>query len=325
GDGLWLTLTTVVTVGYGDYSAETVLGRTATIILIYFGGIFVMFHVAADYFEYRLETKQAMLKGRWKWDMKNHILLLNSPTINPARYFERLVAEIRESREFCDASVVLVTRDFPNGLPDELKDLGVVHRHGYAGDPKNLNAADAAHAAVVIVLAEQADDKRSDGITFDVLHRLREMGCRARVVAECVADANRDRLRAAGAEIVTRPIRFYPEIMVRAMTSPGAEIILENLFVADDDECVGFKVQVDGRRWADLVMDFMERDVGTAIAYTGHDGTIHTNPGPNERVHARTIYVIVKQGKRVPEAEVQRLCTVPQRPTAGLSSAPSDS
>jgi voltage-gated potassium channel len=187
--------------------------------------------------------------------------------------------------------------------------LGVVHRHGHAADPKHLEAADVEHAAVVVVLAEQADDKRSDGVTFDILHRLHEMGCKARIVAECVADANRERLRRAGASIVTRPIRFYPEIVVRAMTSPGAEIILENLFIARGDECVGFKVTVEGRRWADIAVGLMEHDVGTAIAYAAaEDGTIHTNPGPDERVHARAVYVLVKQGKRVTETELQRLC-----------------
>jgi len=70
-EAIWLTLTSVVTVGYGDYAAETIMGRIATVILIYIGSIFVLFHVAADYFDYRTQRKMAMLRGRWKWQMKD--------------------------------------------------------------------------------------------------------------------------------------------------------------------------------------------------------------------------------------------------------------
>jgi voltage-gated potassium channel len=133
-----------------------------------------------------------MRRGRWSWTVRDHVVLLNSPAINPDRYFERLVAGIRASREFCQASMLPVTRDFPEGLPLELRKLGVVHRHGHAAGPKHLEATAVAHAAVVVVLAERAHDERSDGVASAILHRLSdETGCRARVVAECVADANR--------------------------------------------------------------------------------------------------------------------------------------
>ena len=193
-EAIWLTLTTVVTVGYGDFSAQTVLGRLATVILIYIGSIFVLFHVAADYFEYRTERKMAMLRGRWKWQMKDHVLLLNSPTINRDRYLLGLVEELHRTERWCDCPVLMLTRDFENGLPEEFQAGGVVHYHGDATVPEDLEAAGVGEAAVIIVLAENAADKRSDEITFDILHRLREHGVKGQVLAECVRRANRARL-----------------------------------------------------------------------------------------------------------------------------------
>ena len=102
-EAIWLTLTTVVTVGYGDYAAQTLFGRLATVILIYIGSIFVLFHVAADYFQYRTERKMAMLRGRWKWKMKDHVLLLNSPTINRDRYLLGLVEELHRTHRWSDS------------------------------------------------------------------------------------------------------------------------------------------------------------------------------------------------------------------------------
>ncbi|NJO38854.1 MAG: two pore domain potassium channel family protein, partial [Rhizobiales bacterium] len=245
-EAIWLTLTTVVTVGYGDHAAKTLIGRIATVLLLYVGSIFMLFHVAADYFQYRSERKLAMLRGRWKWQMNNHVLLLNSPSINRDRYILGLVEELHRTERWAHAPVLMLTRDFDNGLPEEFQTAGVVHYYGDANIPEDLDAVDAAEAAVIVVLAENAGDKRSDEITFNILHRLRERQVKGRIIAECVRRANRARLKAAGADCVMRPIRFYPEIVVRAIDSPGTEQILENLFTSEGDDCRSFDVAVDG-------------------------------------------------------------------------------
>ncbi len=318
-EAIWLTLTTVVTVGYGDYAAETVLGRIATVILIYIGSIFVLFHVAADYFEYRSERKMAMLKGRWKWQMKNHVLLLNSPSINRDRYVLGLVEELHRTDRWCDCPVLILTREYEDGLPEEFQAAGVVHYHGDATVPEDLEAVDAGEAAVIIVLAENAADKRSDEITFDVLHRLKEHGVKGRVMAECVRRANRTRLRGAGADSVMRPVRFYPEIVVRAIDSPGTEQILENLFMSEGDDCRSFSVSVQGVTWAALASALMSKGLGTAIAY--RDGeknanqNVRSNPPPDQIVHTDEIYVIVKPDRGVAEADIRAV-------VAGLATMP---
>ena len=190
-EAIWLTLTTVVTVGYGDYAAQTWLGRLATVILLYIGSIFVLFHVAADYFEYRTERKMAMLHGRWRWRMKNHVLILNSPSINRDRYVLGLVEELHRTEQWADCPVLMLTRDYENGLPEEFQSAGVVHYHGDASNPDDLQAADVAEASVVLVLAENAADKRSDETAFNILHRLQELDVKGRIIAECVRRANR--------------------------------------------------------------------------------------------------------------------------------------
>lgn len=308
-EAIWLTLTTVVTVGYGDYAAETVLGRLATVILIYVGSIFVLFHVAADYFEYRTQRKMAMLRGRWKWRMKDHILLLNSPSINRDRYILGLVEELHRTKRWCDCPVLILTREYENGLPEEFQAAGVVHYHGDATVPEDLEAVDAGEAAVMIVLAENAADKRSDEITFDVLHRLSEHGVKGRVLAECVRRANRVRLREAGADSVMRPVRFYPEIVVRAISSPGTEQILESLFMSDGDECRSFDASIQGLRWSALASALMAQGLGTAIAYRNPeedpDHNVQCNPDPDQIINTDRIYVIVKPERNVTEADIK--------------------
>ncbi len=310
-EAVWLTLTTVVTVGYGDFSAQTVLGRLATVILLYVGSIFVLFHVAADYFQYRSERKMAMLRGRWKWKMKDHVLLLNSPSINRDRYILGLVEELHRTERWSGAPVLMLTRDYGDGLPEEFQTAGVVHYHGDASSPEDLEAVNAADAAVILILAENAADKRSDEINFNILHRLRDLNVKSRILVECVRRANRGRLKDAGADCVMRPIRFYPEIVVRAIDAPGSEQILEGLFMSEGVECRSFDVAVKGISWSKLAASLMGRGLGTAIAFAddsnGTEHSVHCNPDPQQIVDTDRLYVIVKADRYVSSADIKKV------------------
>ncbi|HEX6141407.1 MAG TPA: potassium channel family protein [Geminicoccaceae bacterium] len=306
GDSIWLTLTTVLTVGYGDYAAATLPGRIATVMLIYVGGVFVLFNLAGDYFEYRTESRLAMAKGRWRWNMEDHVLVLNSPTVNSERYITGLVRELRRGHHWCNCPVQLLCRDYPDGLPDAFKELGIVHYDGDPSDPDDLEAVAADKASIIIILAEHVASKRSDEITYDILARLRELKARGRIVAECVHHKNRERLRRSGAEIVIRPIRFYPEIVVRAIESPGSEVILENLFTIKGDECLGFEVNVGGLTWQQVVVHLLAQKLGTAIAYRHRiTGEVRMNPEPDEEVDALMVYMIVKAHRRIKSEDVR--------------------
>jgi hypothetical protein len=140
-DALWLTMTTVTTVGYGDFSAETWPGRLSTVLLIYFGGVFVLFEAAATSFEYREARRRRMITGRWRWNMRDHILLLNVPAECPTAYLIRLICDLRASHRYGDLPVLIVTRRFKEGLPEALHELGVVHYRGNADNPAVLEAA----------------------------------------------------------------------------------------------------------------------------------------------------------------------------------------
>lgn len=307
-DALWLTLTTVTTVGYGDVSADTVPGRIATVVLLYMGAIYVMVETARTYFVMRGERRTRMLQGRWRWKMKDHILLLNIPIDNPEQYLCRLVAEFRASHRLCGLPMLIVTDRFPGGLPETLLDMGAVHYHGSAIDPADLAAAGAKEAAIIVVLAKKENDKASDGRTFDVLHRLRDLGARGRILAECVADSNRKRLEEAGATIVIRPLRGYPEMIVRALVAPGAEYIMEDLFNSRGNECWRYDVRVDGIRWSDVVRTLAEHDIGVPIGYRqASDRSTRVNPAADCLVEADKLFVLVREGNSRPDREVAAL------------------
>ncbi|MDP6705479.1 MAG: ion channel [Alphaproteobacteria bacterium] len=299
GDALWLTVTTLTTVGYGDISAASLQGRLSTAVLIYGGGIFVLAKAAGDYFDYRSERRHRMLTGRWSWDMQDHLLLINAPRLSPARYFTTLVSQLRNTDWGRDRGVLILAEGFPDGLPDTLADLGVFYVQGRGTDGEALASADAEDAAAIVVLAEDHHEAAADSITFDILHRLAALPGKAPILAESVDDQNRARLRTAGAGAVLRPMRGYPEMMVRAVVAPGSERILENLFDAAGDECVRYDLAVKGCTWGTLAGELLHKGIGTAIAFAeAGSGEINCNPRPDTVVDAEALFLIVYEGPR---------------------------
>ncbi len=228
--------------------------------------------------------------------MAGHIVILRTPIRNGEQYFVRLIQHFRASDRYGDDPIQLLTREFPTGLPQSIRELGgVVHHHGSADNVDSLRAVDIEDSDVVVVLAKDEGDVSSDGSTFDILHRVSELGAKGTVLAECVDDRNRERLLKAGADIVIRPIRAYPGLIVRSLVAPGSEQIFENLFVSTGDAYTRFDVDVSNRTWSDIACTLMTRGIGTAVAYVDrNDGSLRTNPPSGERIDATAIIVMVK-------------------------------
>jgi voltage-gated potassium channel len=294
-DSLWLTVTTITTVGYGDVSINTHLGRAATVILMYIGGIYVLANTVADFFYYRAAKYRQQLHGEWRWNMNHHIVIISHHDDHmPDLYYKRLITEFRQIPAYKNIDIQILTNHFPEGLPRTLQELGVVHSKRTANLPEDLEAVNISSAVIVIVLARRHHDSNSDGTTFDILHRIRDVNQTAFILSECVDDVNRDRLHEAGANTTIRPVHAYPEMIVSVLNAPGAEIIIENMFTHDGDKYQRFDVAIKGQQWSKVVYRLMEENIGIAIAYITHDDKVHCNPPAKEMIHAKAIIAMVK-------------------------------
>ncbi len=311
GDALWLTATTMTTVGYGDLSAATAEGRWATALLLYGGGIFVLGKGAADYFEYRADRRALRERGRWRWRMKDHLVIANAPNGGAETYFRLLLTQLRETEWGRDRDIVLVSECWPQGLPAEIAALGVRHVHGLPYNEERLKDAAVDEAAAVVLLAADEKDPASDALAFDLLHRIRGIESSAftaaPVLVECVDDRNRDRLR-PWAQTVMRPMRGYPGMLVRALNAPGSEQILENLFTHRGDECLRYDVDIEDVQWREAVCSFMRAGFGTLLGYVPAGGEdVVVNAAPEQRVDADALFLLAKEGDEPGLGQVREL------------------
>ncbi|MDP4549102.1 MAG: potassium channel family protein [Marinobacter sp.] len=292
-ESAWLTMTTLVTVGYGDFAPVTAVGRISTVLLMFISSITLLTLIVSDYIEYRFYRRERILTGRWIYNMKDHIVIINTPRSGGEQYFMRFASQIRSIPEYHTVPIILLTRQFPGGLPAELRDCGMVHFHGAGNDPEALKAAHAGDARHIIVLAADETDAFSDSLTFDISHRLTESNLGNRTTVECVSDINRDRFKTLGVRTVIRPVRTYPEIMVRAVVAPGSEKVLEDMFNYERDHPHRYELELDDLTWADIVSALVRHGIGTALAYIDHDNEVICHPASNKEVEGKGLIVLV--------------------------------
>ncbi|GAB3487827.1 ion channel [Marinomonas epiphytica] len=296
----WLTMTSASTTGYGDISAATFWGQLFTIVFIYGLGITLLAQIASDYVELRISRKEMRIKGRLEWNkMQDHILIINTPKYNTENYLDLLITQICLTPEIADYPIQILTPDFPDGLPDKLRSHGVVHHTGDAIEQGMLLAAGAQRAKYIIVLSPDAQDAHCDSLNFDILHRIKQLNSKAFVLAESINDTNRNRFRDAGANAVIRPVRAYPEMLVRSLIAPGTEQVLENLFRHQGDHTVRIDLKLENVSWANIVTTLIQHDVGTALGYEDTSGRIITHPNASRVISTNSLIVLVNDDQPV--------------------------
>lgn len=308
-DAVWLTLTTVTTVGYGDISASTTMGRVASVVLMYGAGIAILAQVAALYFEFRQDRRARILNGNWSWDMEDHIIFLNCPKENAERYFYQSISQLRQSaQEVGKKPVLIVSSNFSEGIPDRIRALDVAHVNQVVTEKSAFADSSLHKASIIVVLCVDSNDPLSDSLNFDIVSRVKEVNPNALIIAETVSDENRARLLKAGAHHVVRPIRSYPELLVRTILAPGAEQIIEDLFDTHGEECLKYSVSIKGK-WSDIAKKIIDHDIGTLLAYANQNGEVISNAHPSDNVEGNAIYVIVREGNAKTDDEIRHLLT----------------
>jgi len=292
-DAIWFTMTTITTVGYGDKSPTTLWGQVITITLMYLIGISLLAQIIGEWIDFRIDRKERMLKGMWRWDMNDHLVIINAPDRDGGRYLQTLVQQVRNTPSLADCPVQIFSPDFPDGLPESLRSLGAVHHHGVPEGTDSLSEVGVETARFILVLAINADDFRADSLTLDILGQLKTLGVSGYIITECVQDENRSRFRAYGADAVIRPVRAYPELMVRAMAAPGSEEILENLFSHAGVHPRRYNVAIETKNWSDLAGRFLAHGLGTPLGFVNQADEVITNPRVDQAVSGKAIFLMV--------------------------------
>jgi voltage-gated potassium channel len=183
GDGLWWAFVTMTTVGYGDKTPVTAVGRLLAIVIMFSGISFTALFTAlvASYFvEKRIREGRGMEQIKWK----QHIVMCGWNS-HAMKIVNKLTEEGEKSKP-----LVLV-----NDLPEEhianileaTKNADVKHVRGDFVHEGILQRANVSEADIVIILADKHSSKpeaRPDDRTTLACFTARSLNRHARICAE---------------------------------------------------------------------------------------------------------------------------------------------
>lgn len=221
-DALWLTVTSITTVGFGDVVPSTTTGRIITIFLM-LSGIGMLTYVLGTVFAGMLEGQLRDIWGKRKMmkeilKLRNHIVVCGA-----GRVGREVVTELLQEHQ----RFVVIEKD-PARLEELRSDGGVLFMAGDATEDKVLLSVRVPQArAVITTLAEDAGN-------LMITMACKDFNPEARVVARANRPESIIRLRRAGADTVVCPSAIAGNRMALASTKPASVAFVETL-VEDRD------------------------------------------------------------------------------------------
>jgi voltage-gated potassium channel len=216
-DALYMTVITIATVGYQEIRPLGDAGRVFNMILIFFG-LGTTTYVAASVVRFMVEGRIRAIMGRRRLDrridrLKGHYIICGYGRIG------RILCQTLQRKPL---DLVAIEKS-PDLIPVMEQD-GVLFVHGEATSEEALQRAGIARArGLVAVLGNDIDN------VFLVL-TARQLAPQLMIIARSSREESKNKLRAAGANIVESPYEMGAFRLAQRIIRPAVTSFLESAF-----------------------------------------------------------------------------------------------
>lgn len=274
-DALYMTVTTITTIGGGEPSPMNLAGKSWTIGVVVFGfGVLtytllaLVGFVIEGHFGVAVEERRMRRRVR---KMDEHYILCG---------FGRVGREI--ARKFMQEGIAFVIVDINQASLEPAAAEGFTVVHGNASDVEVLKAAGIARARGLVT----AIDADADNIYVTLSARVLRPDLR--IVARANREDSEQKLRLAGADRVISPYTIGGRRMASLAMRPTAVDFVDIVLSADNGQLLLEDLTIPatspwvGRTLAAL---FPDGDEAFVLAHK-HDGTMFFRPGPSTTLAA---------------------------------------
>ena len=275
-DALWLSFTTITTVGYGDLSASTLWGRVSTIVFMYFSGLTCFAALFSLLVETAGERQEREVKGLKALNLEDHILIVNFPSVQKVR---SIILELRSDPATAKTPIVVFT-DMVESLPflgENMEDIGFVSGSPIEEEP--YARACLSDARYVIVLARDAQDPNSDSHTAAILIIIEGLNEGVVTIGECVSEKHLTLFQKTRCDRVVLTGGIAARLIVQETHDPGVSTFLAEVtsnrlgsqFYSEETSLEGWTF----RDVAKMLLDLPERIILLGVL---REGTPVVNP-----------------------------------------------
>jgi len=275
-DGLYMTVITLTTVGYGEVRPLSQTGRTFTILLIFLGVGF-MFYVVTALAQVVVEGQLQDIFGRRRLEreirqIKDHYIICG---------FGRIGEVI--ARELSHTFIPIVVVDNRPQHTATLERSGYLHVIGNATQEEVLLSAGIERARGLISVVS------SDADNVYIVLSARSMNPNLTIVARAGESGSEQKLLRAGANEVISPYELGGHRMAQTILRPtvvdfmdvalgeGIDLSLEEIPVGGSSDIIGKPLKESGiRQHLDLIIVAIKRADGTMIFNPQSDAPILT-------------------------------------------------
>ena len=220
-DGLWYSVVSITTIGYGDLSSLTLGARIGTGFFIILIGLATFTTAVGWMVDWIVELRYTERTGMGKSGVRDHLIIVNFPSESRVR---QVIREYTRDDQHKNQDIVLVT-DQIEELPFNQPNVGFIR--GWPLDEETYNRANVNHAKQAIVLSTSQDDPRSDSLVASIAFILERMNPKLNIIVECLDIKHSILFNMSDRVSLVYTLQIANNLLVQEAQDPGVTLLTQ--------------------------------------------------------------------------------------------------
>ncbi len=298
-DGIWWSMVTMTTVGYGDLSPQTWAGRFLVAYPCMLFGIAIIGYFLGLAAENLFERISKRKRGLVRIKLEKHIIICNFTGVDKLL---RITGELKLHPAWREARFVIVCDSIAE-LPGELDP----HEFKFvAGNPTSeevLERANLDQAAGVFILAHNPANSDVDAVTFAIAsvidNRRQERGLELKLVCELIHKQNLGLLKKAHPDGIVTPEGLTDCLLAQEFLYPGVhEIITQIISNEIGSQFYIFNTRLAGYRVADVQIEVLQHPANLQVIGIIKGSETYLNPGKEVIIEEGDQLIMLAESRR---------------------------
>jgi voltage-gated potassium channel len=298
-DSIWWAMVTMTTVGYGDFMAETFVGRFIISYPCMLLGIGIIGYLVGVVAENMLDRVSKKKRGLMQVKSKEHIIICNYPHLEK---IVRLISELRRSFFYKKSPIVLLA-DTIQELPEELKKMEVQFVQGDPVREDILTKANITEAKGVFILANDPGNPKSDEKTFaigTIIEMIeREIHRPIRTVVEMVSKENMKMMQRSRVDGIVSSDGIMDGLLVQEFLNPGVHDIVHQILTnSEGSQFFILETNLQGKQISELQIAMLQHETNLQLIGISRKGKNILSPREDMKIQENDRLVILAEHRK---------------------------